>query len=322
MPDLSSGAINSVKREVGDVLSSGNYYVTPELQRELSSIQNGLDHLNLDSNILNSSTGWRKSLSASAAGHSNGGLQQALGHAAGVISGVKNKLDKKNVSQMQENQIREAHHQAMQDLINLKEGIQPYSARAHCRVNQFSDHIGVSDRYTGYRSNLTRGSRDPFKLDSYWMRELNKQRVKFDDTGINRGLKAPQRSTYSQYQTSQRAAALNKSSIESTVAQSQPAVYRPHTVPTMMSRPLPTKSIQEACGINTTYPGRTEYMTRYKRPTLNKATSDFIINPIPDYLIYGRPIAKMVYEPGSTEYQNRYEWPDGRKIIKLPWLRK
>lgn len=45
----------------------------------------------------------------------------------------------------------------------------PYAFDANARIKHFGDQIGVTDRYTGYRSNLTRGSREPVKMDTYWM---------------------------------------------------------------------------------------------------------------------------------------------------------
>lgn len=81
-------------------------------------------------------------------------------------------------------------------------------------------------------------------------------------------------------------------------------------------------SIQEQAGINTTFPGKTEYMTRYKLPPYDIKTSHFTINPTPDFKLHGRPLGLTTYTPSFTEYQVRYEWPDGNKIVKLPWRRK
>lgn len=91
---------------------------------------------------------------------------------------------------------------------------------------------------------------------------------------------------------------------------------------TTMARGPRTMSVQEQAGINTTFPGRTEYMLRYSSPSDNPCTSDFLINPVPNMQIHGRPQGKARYEPSFTEYQTRYEWPDGEKIVKLPWMRK
>lgn len=53
------------------------------------------------------------------------------------------------------------------------------------------------------------------------------------------------------------------------------------------------RSIQERCGINTTFPGITEYMKRYNQKQLPEKTTNFRINPTPDFSIYGRPTAKV-----------------------------
>lgn len=90
---------------------------------------------------------------------------------------------------------------------------------------------------------------------------------------------------------------------------------------TAMPRGHKNLSVQEQAGINTTYPGRTEYMTRYKRPPQDVRTSDFIVNPTPNFKLHGRPLGLTTYTPSFTEYQTRYEWPDGNKIVKLPWRR-
>ena len=83
------------------------------------------------------------------------------------------------------------------------------------------------------------------------------------------------------------------------------------------------RSIQEQCGINTTFPGKTEYMKRYKPPPPDDNTKDYNINPRPDFSnLNGRPQMKMVWTPNHTEYHTRYEWPDSEKIVRLPWLRK
>lgn len=47
--------------------------------------------------------------------------------------------------------------------------LHPYAKSAQGRINQFCDYIGVTDRFTGYRHNLTRGSRDPTKLGMAWL---------------------------------------------------------------------------------------------------------------------------------------------------------
>ena len=84
---------------------------------------------------------------------------------------------------------------------------------------------------------------------------------------------------------------------------------------------LPDRSIQERCGINMTYPGRTEYMKRYMRP-LESANNDYQLNPTPDFSIQGRPLDTYIPTRNTTEYQTGYGWPDACKIVKFPWLRQ
>jgi hypothetical protein len=45
----------------------------------------------------------------------------------------------------------------------------PFTFQATDRIKQFGDHVGVTDRYTGYRHNLTRTSQDPTKMQQSWM---------------------------------------------------------------------------------------------------------------------------------------------------------
>lgn len=84
----------------------------------------------------------------------------------------------------------------------------------------------------------------------------------------------------------------------------------------------PERSIQEQCGINTVFPGITEYTDRYKEPRRDERDPDYIINPSPNYNVDGRVLARPAYYRSVTEYATRYEWPDGNKITKYPWLRK
>lgn len=95
------------------------------------------------------------------------------------------------------------------------------------------------------------------------------------------------------------------------------------SIPRMSATKGPvTLSVQEQAGINTTFPGRTEYMHKYQTPPMDIPTSDFNINPKPNFLLHGRPLGETTYERHSTEYQTRYEFPDSNKIVRMPWLRK
>ena len=45
----------------------------------------------------------------------------------------------------------------------------PYSHEAVDRIKQFCDHMGVTDRYTGYRNNLNRGNLNPSRAGFSWL---------------------------------------------------------------------------------------------------------------------------------------------------------
>ena len=65
-------SIKTVEADIQDILTSGNYYCTEEIARELTAIQNNLDHLNLDGTLL-SSKEWQASFNPSQTGASIAG---------------------------------------------------------------------------------------------------------------------------------------------------------------------------------------------------------------------------------------------------------
>ena len=61
--DFKAGFDEPVKTLTEDVTRlsrSGNYYVTPELARNLEHLQNTVNHINLDNEFLSNSKQWRK----------------------------------------------------------------------------------------------------------------------------------------------------------------------------------------------------------------------------------------------------------------------
>lgn len=63
-------------------------------------------------------------------------------------------------------------------------------------------------------------------------------------------------------------------------------------------------------------------MTRFKPSTLEVKNVPFTINPVPNTNVHGRPQMQMQWEPRYTENQHSYQYPDGRKIPKLPWIKQ
>lgn len=52
--------VDGLGRNLQDVRSSGQFYVTHELDREMDRIGNGVNHMKLDSDFIDSSTEWGK----------------------------------------------------------------------------------------------------------------------------------------------------------------------------------------------------------------------------------------------------------------------
>ncbi|XP_013380102.1 uncharacterized protein LOC106151404 [Lingula anatina] len=341
------GSVHTLKHDVNDVLRSGQYYVTDELARKAYDIDNSLNHLKFDQNLLATSKEWKQGFDQDKLMQEHMGATHAGQHVQQAFFDLKNSMSGKALDGKQENEIREAHHWADKTLEASQEALSPYALNAHNRIQQFSDHIGVTDRFNGYRHMLTRGSRDPVVLGMSW---LDTKRNAYNSS-LNVGWRANhpssgQQMSYGAVPGNQRGYSTDKGHIGarelhqtymgtnkslqrrvgSTGGERQTSGTMDHLQAyntTMITANGPkTQSVQESCGINMTFPGKTEYMVRYKRPPLDPKTSDFLINPTPNFMASGRPLMKGQYESSFTEYQTRFEWPDSRKIVKLPWLRK
>ena len=353
----SNQKFDEIRGDIRDIAQSGKYYCTHEIARELSNIQNGLDHIKLDNNI--SSTSKFKgspAINTYTTGPPN--LDRVSYH----LSQLKNVMDIENLQGKQENQLRERHHWAIQNLRGIQQDLDPHTYQAAERIRQFGDHIGVTDSYTGYRHNLTRGSREPFKMRTAWMDKNNNTGYmgalnvarNYHDTRerqsamirpktaptllgskIQYGYTAEPKFDYRGYQTIDsiypRSNTFYQTSSPSVSHKLQETkalnAYNsiPQENPTMTTtdpRGMQFMSVQEQAGINTKFPGRTEYMTKYMRPPMDTPTSAFNINPTPNFHLHGRPLGHDTYNQSNTEYQVRYEWPDSDKIVRMPWLRK
>lgn len=351
-----SSTVDTIKRDINEICQSGNFYVTEEIGNEFNTIASGLDHLKLDGYLMNTSTDWQRGFDATQVQAHASNAQNVLDSLAATLFDYKSKMGNTAISQCQENEIRERHHWAINSLKNVEKEMGSYTHGAADRIRQFGDHIGVTDRYTGYRNNLTRGTRDPFKLGASWMDKniqggkllssfsrsntfagpsvAERATVKAPSSAqVRFGTTQPARVDTKGYQTidslyprsntmfvddaasrSQALANLKASNaLNASTANMQAFVAMP--------RGHKNLSVQEQAGINTTYPGKTEYMTRYKSPPQDVKTSHFIVNPTPNFMLHGRPLGLTTYLPSFTEYQTRYEWPDGNKIVKLPWRR-
>ncbi|XP_060555100.1 uncharacterized protein LOC132715990 [Ruditapes philippinarum] len=351
-----SSTVDTIKRDINDICQTGNYYVTEEIGNEFNNIANGLDHLKLDGYLMNTSADWQKGFDSAQVTAHNSNAKNVLDSLAATLYDYRSKMGNTSIQACQENEIRERHNWALNSLRNVEQDMTPFTHGAADRVRQFGDHIGVTDRYTGYRNNLTRGTRDPFKLGTSWMDKSiqgGQLRSSFARSNtfaapsmaeartmaapgsakVRFGTTQPGKVDVRGYQTVDSlyprsntmfvddAASRSQALANLKAANALNASTSNSQAFTAMPRGHKNLSVQEQAGINTTYPGRTEYMTRYKKPPQDVKTSDFIVNPTPNFMLHGRPLGLTTYSPSFTEYQTRYEWPDGNKIVKLPWRR-
>lgn len=290
-----AGMSGSVAHDISDMTSSGNYYVTPDVCREMHQIRSGIDHIKLDHDFLRSSRDWGNKYDPGAEAANKQGAIAAMDRAARTMKTVKGSTEARRVAGLRDNQVRETNFAAVGQLKGVDKDMAPFAGQSTERIKQFCDHIGVTDRYTGFRNNLNRGSRDPKSLGYSWM-DSAKQNP-YNNT-LNVGWRTGGRSQDSAPRLTQSAPVKD------------------------VKMPLTSKSIQERCGINMRFPGRTEYMHRYDKPPTDQPTPGYIVNPLPDFMLHERPLGQPKLFASATEYQTRYLFPDGSTLVRLPWLRK
>jgi hypothetical protein len=52
--------------------------------------------------------------------------------------------------------------------LNLSQNLQPYASGSYARLDNIAHHLGVTDRYIGYRHNLSRGGNQPLNVHTVW----------------------------------------------------------------------------------------------------------------------------------------------------------
>lgn len=309
------GMTGAVKHNVQQVRHSGQFYVTPEVDKELRHIESGVDHMRLDHDLLSSSKEWGTKFNPHETAREKQAACQTLGRVGNAVQDVTGTMTSSRISGLQDNEARESHYLAVQTLKKAEEDIAPHAHQSVDRIKRFCDDLGVTDRYTGYRHNLNRGNRDPVRLGFSWLDNDNKNVY---NASSNVGWRPTTSTSVSRQYYGNKDP---KVVYSAPVGKSQGGAGEELLNSSFTRQPGVERSIQERCGIITKFPGHTEYMDRYSSPAHDQ-TKGFIVNPRPDYLIHGRPLATRSQFASNTEYQTRYEFPDSRKIVKLPWVRK
>jgi len=277
----------------------------PEVKPEWSNMNSGVDHLRLDDHFLRNSQSWRAHFPEKDIQHHQTGSVDALHKSGKFLNEYGNTMNSQAMSNLRDNEVRENHQWAINNLRGLRGELQPYTATSHDRVQQFCDWVGVTDRYTGYRNNLSR----PKKSVTYepaWRR--NDQRV-------------PPQVTFASETTPPRQ--VQRFNISASNDKPLRSLARPATAAAVLSPSQNRASIQEQYGVISKFPGVSETKERLPRPATALATTyDYKINPKPDYSVVGGLERNQEIPSKGTEYGSRYMWPDGKQNGPLPWHRK
>ncbi|CAF3768536.1 unnamed protein product, partial [Rotaria sp. Silwood1] len=258
-------------------------------------------------------------------------IEQLIAQGHNLTQELNTCLHTTTVKNKEENQIRELNSWTCNTLIDYLQALQPYASGSYARLDNIAHHLGVTDRYIGYRHNLTRSGNQPLNVHTVWAdRKLPRSKT-FNQQSSTPDWKAWVHA-YRHYGPSAAAAAATTTTTTTSNNNQKLLGY----LQTTESNPSNTKSnfysqsfiynnndynneIRKA-GINLTFPGETEFMDRYKKPE-ELPYSSFTINPQPDYTLPGRPLARVIPDSFNSEYTRSYVFPDSSKIEKFPWLR-
>ncbi|CAF1101382.1 unnamed protein product [Rotaria sordida] len=322
--------IKRLQSNFNQILTSGCHYYTQEISNHIKHINDALDNIRLDHEFQHGSKNWAKQFDSNEMKLNETNVQQLIAKGRSLTQELNTCLHTTTVKNKEENQIRELNSWTCNTLLEYLQALQPYALGSYARLDNIAHHLGVTDRYIGYRNNLTRNGNQPLNVHTVWADR-----------------KFPRAKTCSQQQSTPDwkawvhayrhygPSATTTTSNEQTTNNNQKllgylrptqttGLNRPSTTPNFCSRSYVydndyNNEVRKA-GINLTFPGETEFMDRYKKPE-ELPYSPFIINPQPDYTLPGRPLARLVPDSFNSEYTRSYVFPDSSKIEKFPWLR-
>uniref|UniRef100_A0A1I8HQ41 DUF1311 domain-containing protein n=1 Tax=Macrostomum lignano TaxID=282301 RepID=A0A1I8HQ41_9PLAT len=239
--------VRAAHRSVLETCDPERYQLTQPVCQQLSAVDNGLRHMKLDNHFLDRSELWRQRVPCSEVAEHRERSTDALRRGEAFLQDYRAAMSKEFAETLTDGQSAANQSAALDGLRGFRREFDPNALAAHNRVQRFCDWVGVTDRFTGYRNNLTRGSREPLRFDPQWRR---------GDADF-------------------------------------PRLCHPKFVPETLANSGP--------------PQRTKF--------------DYVINPQPDFSVIGRPLMKAEPEARTTEYEDRYLWPDSRNLQPLPWSR-
>lgn len=95
-------------------------------------------------------------------------VQQIVAKGQNLTRELNTCLHTTTVQNKEENQLRELHSWACDSLMEYLQVLQPFASGSYARLDNIAHHLGVTDRYIGYRHNLTRSGNQPLSVHTVW----------------------------------------------------------------------------------------------------------------------------------------------------------
>lgn len=95
-------------------------------------------------------------------------VQQIVAKGQNLTRELNTCLHTTTVQNKEENQLRELHSWACDSLMNYLQNLQPFASGSYARLDNIAHHLGVTDRYIGYRHNLSRSGNQPLNVHTVW----------------------------------------------------------------------------------------------------------------------------------------------------------
>ncbi|CAF0755657.1 unnamed protein product [Didymodactylos carnosus] len=339
-------SIKNLQNEFTTLISSDCYYFTQEICDQIKNINHALNNIKLDHEFQVGSKQWAKQFDSEKLKQNEKAVSDLIRKGHDLTGQFKMYLRKDLVQTKEENQLRELHSWARDNLLEYFRAIHPHAVSSHSRLDNLAHHLGVTDRYVGYRNNLTRGAGNVFDTHLTWAdRKLSGLKTAgqltpdwkrwthafrhYGPSATNAHIIQSTACDNVQRSNSMYGNQKTLGYLESGKRQQLSEFKRPSTTPVTsrscanfyhQNQSQDSESIARKAGINPYFPGSSEYMDRYKKQE-GFQYSPFIINPQPDFTLQGRPLTYLEPDSLCSEYNVRYAWPDASKIEKFPWLR-
>ncbi|CAF3863568.1 unnamed protein product [Rotaria sp. Silwood1] len=307
--------ITNLQLNFSQILTSGCHYNTIEIINHIKNINNALDNIKLDYELQRGSKNSTKKIDSNEMN-----IKQLISKGNELSQELNTRLHTMTIKNKEHNQIREIHNWTCSSLLEYLQSLYPYASGSYTRLDNLAHDLGVTDRYVGYRNNLTRYGNQPVTVHTIWA-----------DRKLPRSSTPDWKDLTHSFQHNN----LSKTTVQQTSNYNQKVLNSIETKhPTEIQHFNTTKNITSQsfvyandynthlnkAGLNINYPGKTESAISFTKPE-EISSSLFLPVAQPDYTLPGRPLAHLV--PGSiaTEYIQSYTYPDAAKVERYPWLR-